>query len=369
MQHALHFVATGDLVLDEPDPGRFLAGISPYTRAADIAIGHVEVPHTRRGAELQGDVPAHPADPENLAALADAGFDVATLGGNHVADRGAEGIEDTVNGLRRLGVAVCGAGQSLDEARRAARLERAGWRIAVLSYNCVGPESCWATAIGAGCAYVRIATADGSPVAPAADLVAAEPQSLTAMADDIAAARGDADLVVVAFHKGLVHVPARLAPYERPVAQAAIDAGADVVIAHHAHILRGIEIYRGRPIYHGLGNGVVVTRALSLEQDHPARAAWARRRRELFGFEPLPDYPLYPFHPEARNAMLADVTVAPGGGITAGFRPCWVEPSGVPVPCTRDERGEAVAAYVAHISAQAGLETRFAWVDDRVVCT
>ncbi len=369
MQRALHLVATGDLVLDEPDPQRFLGRIAAFTRAADVAVGHVEVPHTRRGSELAGDVPAHPADPDHLAALAEAGFDVATLAGNHVADRGAEGIEDTMDGLRRLGIATCGAGQTLGEARGAARIERAGWRVAVLSYNCVGPENCWATATRAGCAYVRIETADGSPVAPAADLVVADPESLAAMAADVAQARRDADLVVVAFHKGLVHVPARLAPYERPVAHAAIDAGADLVIAHHAHILRGIEIYRGRPVYHGLGNGVVVTRALSPAQDHPARAAWARRRLELFGFEPLPDYPLYPFHPEARNAMLADVTVTPGGVITAGFRPCWVEPSGIPSACARDERGEAVAAYVAQISAQAGLDTRFDWIDDRVVCT
>ena len=369
MQHMLQLVATGDLVLDEPGPERYLAGIARHTRTADVAIGHVEVPHTLRGAELEGDVPAHPADPEHLAALADAGFDVVTLAGNHVADRGAEGIEDTIEGLRTRGIATCGAGATLQQARSAAIVERAGWKVAVLSYNCVGPESCWATQTRAGCAYVRIATIDGSPVAPAAELVAVDAASLAAMQEDVAVARRDADLVVVALHKGIVHVPARLAAYERPVAHGAIDAGADLVISHHAHILRGIEMYRGRPIYHGLGNGVVVTRALSPEQDHPTRAAWARRRRELFGFEPLADYPLYPFHPDARNAMLADLTVAPGGRVSAGFRPCWVEPTGVPTVVGRDEKGEEVADYVTRISAQAGFDTRFDWIGDRVVCS
>jgi poly-gamma-glutamate capsule biosynthesis protein CapA/YwtB (metallophosphatase superfamily) len=50
------------------------------------------------------------------------------------------------------------------------------------------------------------------------------------------------------------HTPAALAMYERPPAKAGIDAGADIVVGHHAHILRGIEVYKDRPIYHGLGD-------------------------------------------------------------------------------------------------------------------
>jgi poly-gamma-glutamate capsule biosynthesis protein CapA/YwtB (metallophosphatase superfamily) len=350
MKHPLHLIACGDLVLDEPDPDGFLSGLAPSLRAADLAIGHVEVPHTHRGRELEGDVPAPASDPAHLAALGRAGFGVATLAGNHVADRGAEGIADTMDALREAGLACCGAGAELAAATRPARIERAGWRIAVLSFNCVGPEAAWASATRAGCAYLRIDTADGTPVAPAAPLANADPASLRDMARAIAAARAGADVVIVALHKGVVHTPVTLAPYERPVAHAAIDAGADVVLGHHAHILRGIEVHRGRPIYHGLGNGVVVTRALSPDSANPARAAWALRRRELFGFEPDPDYPLYPFHPEATNAMLADLRIAADGTIDAGFLPCWVEPSGRPTVCGRGARGEAVADYVRSIS-------------------
>lgn len=369
MTGTLRIVATGDLVLDEPGPEFFLSGIAAQTRAGDLTIGHVEIPHTRRGAELVGDVPAHPADPAHLQAIADAGFDVATLAGNHVADRGPEGIEDTIDGLRAVGVTTCGAGSTLDAARAPAIVERAGRRIAVLSYNCVGPEACWATATRAGCAYVRIETADGGPIAPAANLVAPDPASLAAMAADVASAKRRADVVVVAFHKGLVHVPTRLAPYERAVAHAAIEAGADAVLGHHAHILRGIELHRGRPIFHGLGNGVVVTRALSPAQDHPARAAWARRRLELFGFAPDPDYPLYPFHPEAKNVIVGEIDVNADGGCRAAFRTYWVEPSGRPVPKARDAGGAAIADYVARISGGAGFDTRFQWDGDRVVCS
>src|SRR5690606_6845723 len=111
--------------------------------------------------------------------------------------------------------------------------------------------------------------------------------------EDVADAREGADLVIVALHKGIVHTPAVLAPYERPLADAAVAAGADIVVGHHAHLLRGIELsadatfahdaraptrtrsgpesYRRNrcPVFHGLGNACVVTHALSPGQDHP----------------------------------------------------------------------------------------------------
>ena len=227
----------------------------------------------------------------------------------------------------------------------------------MLSYNCVGPEAAWATTQRAGCNYLRVLTADGSGVTPNAPLQRVDPQALETLRNDIAAARNAAQLVIVALHKGIVHTPAILAPYERPLAEAAIDAGADVVVGHHAHILRGIELYRGRPIFHGIGNGCVVTHALSPDQDHPQRAEWARRRRELFGFEPDPRYPLAPFHPEAVNAVLGCLRWRADGSVETSVRPVFVEPPGRPV-CVEDERAKAVIGYLDHIGSTAGLPSR-----------
>ena len=162
---------------------------------------------------------------------------------------------------------------------------------------------------------------------------------------------------MVALHKGIVHTPAVLAPYERPLAEAALDAGADVVVGHHAHILRGVELRRGRPLFHGLGNGCVVTRALSPAQDHPARAAWARKRREMFGFEPDPRYELAPFHPEAVHAVLGVVRIEADGRMRMGVIPVHVEPPGRPV-CVDDVRADQVIAYLDRIGAMAGLPAR-----------
>ncbi len=366
----LTLMFTGDLILDEPEPDAFFDGVRDVLHRADLVVGHVEVPHTRRGQAQGFDVPAPPSDPDHLKALARAPVHVATLAGNHIADSGPPGIEDTITTLLGLGIATTGAGMNLDEARRPAVVTRGDVRIGVLSYNCVGPRESWARPKKPGCAYVRVITHyeldHASPGGPPSVYTFAEPQTLEAMETDILALREKVDVLVVALHKGVGHVPAVVQMYERQVARAAIEAGADIVVGHHAHILRGIEVYKGKPIFHGLGNLVTVTRALTLEANpSPERQAWAIRRRELFGFEPDPSYPTYPFHPEAKNAVIAVCTVG-ATGVRAGFVPCWIEPSGRPVALTRAGRGEEVADYVAAITGKAGLNARYEWDGDLV---
>lgn len=351
---SLEILLTGDLILDEPDPDHWLSGIAPLTRKADLTIGHLEVPHTRRGRECGDDIPAPAADPAHLSALKRAGFAAVTLAGNHMADQGAEGIEDTIAGLERVGVAHCGAGPSLSQAQRPASLDRCGRRVGVLSFNCVGPQSSWAGVDRAGVAFVRIESVEGAPIAPSAALTSVDPNSLSNLRAVIQSARSQLDLLIVAFHKGMVHRPAILAPYERPLSQAAIDAGADIVVGHHAHIIKGIELYRGRPIFHGLGNGCVVTRALSPAERHPQREAWVRRRRELFNFEPDPAYVLAPFHPEAVHGMMARVTQQSNGTLDVGFVPVYIEAPGRPVLAS-PEQAERIRAYVQGITIKGGL--------------
>lgn len=361
---ALKLMLVGDLILDEPEPDSFFDPARGTLQEADLLVGHVEVPHTRRGRSWSSDVPAPPSDPDNLAALKRAGFHVATLAGNHIFDAGPEGVEDTLAALRQLGIATTGAGMCLAEARAPAVVVRRGLRVGTLSYNCVGPKDSWAGEKKAGCAYVQVITHyeldHATPGGPPRIYTFAEPESTDAMLADVEKLRREVDVLVVALHKGIGHTPAVLAMYERPLAKAVVDAGADIVVGHHAHILRGVETYKGRPIYHGLGNFVTVTRALSIEENpSPKRLEWARRRRELFGFEPDPDYPTYPFHPEARNAMIAVCEVGAGGVRKAGFIPCLVNRKGQPEICGDDARGRAVAAYVDQISKKAGLHADF----------
>jgi poly-gamma-glutamate capsule biosynthesis protein CapA/YwtB (metallophosphatase superfamily) len=350
---AIEILLLGDLILDVPEPDHWLAGIAPFTRAADVVIGHLEVPYTTSTDEMQGDVPAPGADPSHLDALARAGFSAVSLAGNHIMDCGPSGLAETTAGLARNQIAYAGAGQNLAAARQPALIERNGRRIALLSYNCVGPELGWAGDDRPGCAYVRVRADDGGPTRPQADLGEVDHVSLEAICADVVAARTQADLIIVSLHKGVTHRPATLAPYERPLARAVLDAGADVVCGHHAHIVQGIELHRGKPIFHGLGNGVVVTHALSPAQNHPARAEWAERRKRMFGFEPDPAYPLAPFHPEAVMGMIATVSWHEDGSLECGFIATWSEPPGRPVAAGAKAR--QVAAYIADITAKAGL--------------
>jgi len=359
----MRIFCVGDLILDEPNPSSYFAPAAEVLRQGDVVIGHVEVPHSRRAATVYStDVPARPSDPEHLAALAEAGFTVATLAGNHIADAGPQGIEDTLEALARYGIAATGAGMNLDEARRPAVVVASGVRVGVLSYNCVGPKESWARPSKPGCAYLNVLTHyeldHAAPGGPPTIYTFATPESLDAMRDDLAALRPRVDVVVVAFHKGIGHLRAQLAMYEREVARAAIDAGADVVVGHHAHILRGVELYKGRPVFHGLGNFVTVTRALSpANTETPEAAAWARRRLELFGFVPDPTMPAYPFHPESRNTVIAECTVRTDRSLLAGLIPCWIDEQARPIP-VNGPKGQAVVRYLEAISAEAGLHCR-----------
>ncbi|WP_431873781.1 CapA family protein [Amycolatopsis sacchari] len=357
--------AVGDLILDEPDPDSFLAPAAPVLRGMDLAIGHIEVPHSTTTVQRSTDVPAPPADPAALKAVSAAGFHVATLAGNHIYDAGDEGLADTIAHARAAGLETAGAGPDLAAARRPAVVERGGLRFAVLSYNCVGPRDSWATSRKPGCAYVRVLTHyeldHASPGGPPEVFTFADPASLALMEEDVRRARADADVVLVSLHKGVGHTPAVVAMYESPVARAAIDAGADAVFSHHAHIMRGIEVHRGRPIFHGLGNFVTVTHALTPSAGTGADElrAWAERRTKLYGFAPDPDMPYYPFHPESRNTAIAVCRFDENGLREAGFVPCRIDDAGRPVPVGGTPEGAEVTRYIEDITREAGLNGRF----------
>ena len=149
------------------------------------------------------------------------------------------------------------------------------------------------------------------------------------------------DVLIVALHKGIGHTPAALVSVP----------GVDIVVGHHAHILCGIEAYKGRPIYHGQGNFDTVRRALNIESNpSPKRREWERYRRVLFGFEPDPNFIIYRFNPEAQNAVITVCDIGAKDVRKAGFIPCWVNPKGQPELCSDDERGRSFASYFEQIT-------------------
>ena len=366
----LTMMAVGDLILDEPQAESYFAYVAPLLKSADVIVGQVEVVFTDRGFCASTDVAAPPCDPANMSAIPFAGFNVITLAGNHVWDSGPPGIEDTITGLQSYGIAVVGAGMNIDEARRPAIVKRNGTTFGFLSYNCVGPKESWATNKKSGCAYVNILTHyeldHATPGGPPSVYTFAEPRSLETMVADIQKLRPLCDVLVVALHKGLGHVPAKLSQYEKEVSYAAIDAGADLILGHHAHILKGIEQYKGKTIFHGLCNFVTVTRALAPDPTQDSQQ-WAMRRKELFGFAPDPEYPTYPFHPEAKQTIIAKCTISEGKITRTSYIPCLVNKKGQPEILKNDQMGQQVFNYMDKITQAAGLNTRFEWDENEVV--
>jgi poly-gamma-glutamate capsule biosynthesis protein CapA/YwtB (metallophosphatase superfamily) len=365
-------LALGDIILDLPDPDSYFAPSAPVLATGDVVIGQVETPYTERGEPSVTGATAPQTPPTQLDALARAGVNVATVAGNHTFDLGAPGVRDTLERLRGLGILTAGAGMTLAEARRPATVTSRGRTVSVLSYNAVGPRESWAGPEKPGCAFLRVLTHyeldHASPGGRPTVYTFTAPESLEVLEADVAAARGSCDLLVVVVHKG-ANGDTSTAWYEKQIAHTAIDAGADVVVGHHSHIMEGIEVHRGRPIFHGLGNFVTVTHALSTDariNQSTDRLAYARSRASLFGFTPDPDMPTYPFHPDSRHTIIARCALEADGTLSAGFTPCYIDRTGRPEPVRAEQGGERVLEYVRRITAQAGFDTALEWDGDGV---
>ncbi|MFS0776918.1 CapA family protein [Neobacillus sp. 3P2-tot-E-2] len=355
----------GDIILG-PDPEPYFSEVKTTLVAADIVVGQLEVTHTKRNKQAVelGRIP------ENLSPLISNGFDLVTMAGNHLMDAGAAGVEDSIEWLDKHNIAYVGAGMNLEEAKRPVILQQKGMRIGYLNYNCVGPKNTWATKDNPGNAYLEIITHyeldHETPGGPPTIYSWATMETLKAMQEDIAKVRSMCDVLVVAFHKGIGHIPIKIAQYEQQVSRAAIDAGADLVVSHHAHILRGIEVYKGKTIYHGLCNFVTWVPLLAPSEDKDPDS-WAMRRIELFGFEPDPEYPTYPFHPEAIYTIIAKCEIENGAIVQTSYLPCIIDKSGKPIVLGKDENGQKVFDYMDKITRKARLNARFEWLGDEII--
>ena len=372
----LTMLGVGDLGFMGAESEAHWSTVSPTLKAADVVIGQVEQISTTRPTWtylLESMVLPPPRDPDCMRGLPLAGFNVITLAGNHVWDVGANGIEDTCHWLRNHGISVLGAGMTLDEAKRPVIIEHNGIKLGILDYNCTGPRDAWALKTKPGCAYVRIIThyeLDYAVPGGTPDVFTwAEPSTLEAMQDDVRRLRPDCDVLVVALHKGLIHTPVKLAQYERPVCHAAIDAGADLILGHHHHILRGIELYKGKAIFHGLcnfGAYVQINKSLTPQPSADPRS-WAFRRRELFNFMPDPEYPTYPFHPEAKYTIIAKCIIGGGKISRVSYLPCLINKNGQTEILGNDKRGQQVFDYMDKITRAEGLNVQYEWEGDEVV--
>ncbi|MEJ7749495.1 MAG: CapA family protein, partial [Candidatus Limnocylindrales bacterium] len=199
---------------------------------ADLAIANFENP-APEAFRYHTSGTLFSADPELIEGLATAGFDWVGLANNHIRDAGGNGIIDTIKNLDRYGIASSGAGDNLGAARTPAILDAAGTKVALLAYDTIR----------------RSYTA--GPETPGSARLTAK----AVRADIRKARRAGADVIIVFPHWG-VEYDKRPFDGQRRLAQAAVDAGADLVIGNHAHWAGAMEVYEGKPVWYALGNFV-----------------------------------------------------------------------------------------------------------------
>jgi poly-gamma-glutamate synthesis protein (capsule biosynthesis protein) len=361
-------------VYDEPD---FL-GMIELIREADAAFANLEV--------LFHDYEPYPAhqsggtwmrsDPSLVDELTWAGIDMVSRANNHTGDYGVEGLRLTTRYVDAAGLVHAGAGESLAEAREARFLETNRGRIAIISMASTFPDHSQAGEARGSMrsrpglsplryTTTRVATAsqlDGLGEAlravgvgfvrndtgaralgtaflegdEAGVITRPDPEDMAAIASVVRNASRLADHVLVTIHahesKGSRSVPA---DFIVEFARAMVDAGATMFVGHGPHVLRGIEIYKGKPIFYSLGDFIFQNETLlrlpaenyaayDLGQDnHVADFNAARYRDDTRGF---------PANPEIWESVIArpsfsgrELTALELHPITLGFgEPAWV---------------------------------------------
>lgn len=234
--------AVGDIMLGStfpegtqppPEDGALmLKEVAPIIAAADIAIGNLEGPLT------DGGVSTKCGDRSNCFAfrvptrygkyLKEAGFDVMNLANNHAMDFGLQGRESSKRTLDALGIKHTG------EVGDIARLNVNGKRVAVIGF------STYKTAYNLN-----------------------ELETARAV---VAKLKRENDIVIVTFHGGAEGSDKQHVPYAseifftenrgdlRKFTHAMIEAGADLLVGHGPHVVRGMEVYKRKLIAYSLGN-------------------------------------------------------------------------------------------------------------------
>lgn len=232
---------TGDVMLSRSVGSRMAAQkdwslpfhlIEDALRNADLRYCNLECPVSDRGRNLHH-LYSFRADPRVIEGLKSAGFNVASQANNHTYDWGTEALVDSLDRLRDAGIQPVGAGQNAMAAHYPLLVNLGGLRIAFLAYVDIDPREAAAGVDRPGVAWLD----------PAQTLA------------DIRLARPLADLVIVCPHWG-VEYASKPTPDQVQLAHQMIDAGADIIVGSHPHVVQPLENYHDHWIAYSLGNFV-----------------------------------------------------------------------------------------------------------------
>lgn len=212
-----------------------LACVAALLESADITVGNLESPLSSAGTRIADKDVTFRGQPAAIAGLELAGFDLLSLANNHALDYGPEALADTIELLDGAGIGHAGAGENRAAARKPAVVERDGASVAFLSFSHVLPPGFIATSDRAGIAQGRA--------------------NMSAVTRAIREAADEHDYVIVSFHWGVEYADDANGDQVRD-AHAAVDAGADMVLSHHPHVIQGVERFDDALIAYSTGDFV-----------------------------------------------------------------------------------------------------------------
>ena len=200
---------------------------------ADLFMVNEEFPFSTRGEAAEDKQFTFRVDPSYVRIFQEIGVDVATVANNHALDFGVNAFTDSLDTLDQAGIARVGGGRTLSEAKAPVIRTVGDSTVGILGASRVIPVSSWT----AGSARPGMFTAyDQAP-----------------LLNEISDLSSQCDYTVVYLHWG-IEKDEYPQEYQRKLAYACIDAGADLVVGSHPHVLQGFETYKGKLIAYSLGN-------------------------------------------------------------------------------------------------------------------
>ena len=206
---------------------------------ADILMINEEFPFSNGGVPAEDKQFTFRCDPVYISAFQEMGVDLVTLANNHTLDFGQEALLDSLNTLDTAGIPYVGAGRNLEEAKKLVTFEKNGKTFGFLGASRVWPVGSWSADTDRPGMFGTY-----------------EPAQLL---EEIRKAKEVCDFVTVYVHWGIERntLPE---DYQRTMAAQYHDAGADLVIGSHPHVLQGAEIIGKMPVFYSLGNFIFNTK-------------------------------------------------------------------------------------------------------------
>lgn len=359
-------LACGDIGPVHEPVGPLSSLVSPTLANGDIRFAQAERVYSERGALQVTGVERSRLQPHMASVFTDCGFNVVSVAGNHALDWGPDAFVDTINLLKGKGIEVVGGGGNLEEACRPVIFEKNGVRVGILSYCSVLTHGYNATDDRPGVAPLRVHTYYQpmevyQPGMPPKVVTIPHEEDLAAMLRQIAEVKKTVHVLILSMHWGLHFIPRMIADYQPVVAKAAVAAGADLIIGHHAHVPKAIEVFDGKACFYSLGNFIISTHPRTPEQ----AADFTRRSH---GVELDPDYPMLPFGIDSKRTLIAKAVLTKDGVKRVSFIPAIIDKQLRPEIIRRDDpRFAEMVRFMEWVSE--GHDHKFTVDDNEVIVT